>query len=75
MTFLTSHGLLEIIVSDNSPALTSEELCLSRTSCPYHPASNGLAERCVQTFKGSRKTSGPDIETKLAFQYRITTSS
>lgn len=58
-----SHGIPERIVTDNGPQFTSEEL---RTflmqngvrhtfSAPYHPATNGLAERFVQSFKHSMK--------------------
>ena len=48
-------GLLEIMVTDNGPAFTSMEFAqfMQRngirhvTTAPYHPASNGLAERAV----------------------------
>ena len=83
-TIFATHGLPEIIVSDNGSAFTSE-LFQAFTkqngirhvrSAPYHPASNGLAERAVQTFKEAmkRSTTG-DLETRLSrflFQYRIT---
>ena len=53
------HGLPEEIVADNGPQFVAGEmkdflkangvrLCLSS---PYHPASNGEAERAVRTFK------------------------
>jgi len=47
------------VVSDNGPQLTAdtfEEFCKQHgikhiTTAPFHPASNGLAERFVQMFK------------------------
>ena len=57
------HGLPEEIVSDNGPQFVAQEMkdflklngirqCLSS---PYHPASNGEAERVVRTFKDAMK--------------------
>lgn len=82
-----THGLPETVVSDNGTAFTSAEFrtFLKRngirqiTSAPYHPATNGLAERAVQTLKNAlRKANSKDIEATLArflFHYRTTPHS
>ena len=66
-----AYGLPEQVVSDNGSQFTSQEFAdfMKRNgikhikSTPYHPSTNGLAERFVQTFKramlkdfGSRPT-------------------
>ena len=80
----STHGLPEVLVSDNASCFTSNEFrefmscngIRHITSAPYHPASNGLAERSVQTFKEAmKKAKGTDIETQLScflFHYRNT---
>ena len=77
-------GLPDSIVSDNGTQFTAQEFgdfCKSngiqhiRVS-PYHPSSNGLAERAVQVFKQGMKKASPgtvgDKVARLLFQYRIT---
>jgi hypothetical protein len=79
-----AQGVPEILVSDNGPCFTSSEFSqfLEKngvrhiTSAPYHPATNGLAERAVQTVKsGIKKVTGASLEEridKFLFHYRIT---
>ncbi len=58
-------GIPQQLVSDNGPQLVSEEFqCFLRVngiqhirSAPYHPSTNGLAERFVQTMMKALKTS------------------
>ena len=60
-----SYGLPEQLVSDIGPQLVSDEfqefLKMNRIkhlrSAPYHPSSNGLAERFVGTFKRALRAS------------------
>ncbi|KII65532.1 hypothetical protein RF11_15161 [Thelohanellus kitauei] len=72
-----------MIVSDNSTSFSSQEFrswCEERgisliMGSPYHPATNGLAERFVQTFKRALQKSmkGPDDALiEFLLQYRRT---
>ena len=77
-------GLPEVMVTDNGTCFTSNEFqefaqCNSIRHvriAPYHPSSNGLAERAVQTFKlGLRKQLTGTLQAKLSrflFHYRLT---
>ena len=77
-------GLPEVMVTDNGTCFTSSEFqeFAQRNSirhvhiAPYHPSSNGLAERAVQTFKlGIKKQLAGTLQTKVSrflFNYRLT---
>ena len=64
-SLFATHGIPDRIVSDNGPQFCSEEFqkfCkmngINHTrSPPYHPPTNGEAERLVQTFKRNLKCS------------------
>ena len=86
-TLFSQFGLPEILVTDNGPGFVSEEFetFLSRngikhiTSAPFHPATNGLAERAVQIVKkGLKKEKGGSMASRLAkvlIAYRTTPQS
>ena len=81
-----SYGLPDQIVTDNGSQFTSSEFqrftkangIKHIRSAPYHAATNGEAERCVQTFKKSLKAAKSDpgnLQFKLAqflLSYRST---
>ena len=87
-SLFATHGLPETLVSDNATGFASREFetflsqngVMHITSAPYHPASNGPAERSVQTFKAAlAKLEGDEkkgsLETqvsRLLFSYRCT---
>lgn len=81
-------GLPHLIVSDNGPQFKSEEFetwckvngIKHATSTPYHPKTNGLAERAVRTFKDRFNTMRyiSDLDKRLAeflLAYRTTPQS
>lgn len=79
-------GYPHTLVTDNATTFTSEEFqswCKQRgithlSGAPYHPATNGAAERLVQTFKQAmRKSSQPPKRALQEFlmQYRRTPTS
>ena len=86
-TWFAQFGLPEMVVMNNSPGFASEEfeVFLQNNgikhilSAPYHPSSNGLAERAVQTVKrGLKKNTEGSLTTRLArilFAYRTTPQS
>ena len=77
-------GLPKVLVTDNETCFTSSDFSefTSRNGigylriAPYHPSSNGQAERAVQTFKlGIKKQSAGTLQSKLSwflFHYRLT---
>ena len=86
-TVFATQGLPRKVVTDNGSSFTSEEFrtfmsdngIVHVTSAPYHPSSNGLAERAVQTVKqGLKRTPGTSMQERLLkvlFTYRITPQS
>ena len=78
------HGIPDHIISDNGTAFTSIEFKSFTESRgirhtftpPYHPSSNGLVERAVQTFKsGICKLEGGTLQdriNKFLLHYRST---
>ena len=86
-SIFATHGLPEMLVTDNGTVFTSDEfnrftkqngICHVRSAF-YHPASNGLVERAVQTFKDfmkKMKDGSVDVNvSRFLLQYRITPHS
>ena len=87
-SMFATHGLPQILVSDNGTSFASVEFAKFLKangirhirSAPYHPSTNGMAERGVQTFKDAMKkmdnvTSTETLQTRLnrfLFAYRTT---
>ena len=79
----STHGLPDTVVSDNGTCFTSKEFkdfmeqngVRHITVAPYHPSSNGLAEKAVNIVKDGLKHSDGTLESKLLrvlFKYRAT---
>ena len=73
------NGVPRTLVSDNAAEFTDSDLCawLERIGCrplktpPYHPQSNGAAERMVQTIKRGLKAFNKERSTFEAYMARL----
>jgi hypothetical protein len=93
-TFFSVHGFCDTLISDGGPPFTSSQFATyvkgrgirHILSPAYHPRSNGLAERAVQTFKSFLKKvylDNPNMTSKglnkkilnFLFNYRNTPST
>ena len=86
-TLFAQFGIPEVVVTDNAPCFVSQEFetYLTKngvkhiTSAPYHPSSNGLAERAVQLVKkGLKKKKEGSMSSRIArvlMAYRTTPQS
>ena len=87
-SLFATHGLPEMIVSDNGSVFTGlefQDFCVKNgikhvKNAPYHPASNGLAELAVQTFKEAMKRADPQEflsirMSRFLFKYCLTPHS
>ena len=86
-TTFATFGIPETVVSDNGTCFTSHVFkdFMDRngirhvTVAPFHPSSNGLAERAVQTVKsGVQRLKDGSLQTRVSrmlFHYRVTPQS
>ena len=74
MQCFSTHSLPKTLVADNATTFSSDEFKQFTTangirlifSAPYHAASNGLAERAVQTVKqGLKKMNGGSLASEI----------
>ncbi|XP_062715253.1 uncharacterized protein K02A2.6-like [Aedes albopictus] len=72
--YFSTYGIPSVLVTDHGVQFTSEEFqrflkmngVYHKMGAPYHPATNGLAERFVQTFKAKLKSLQCDTSTMHA---------
>ena len=75
-SIFSRHGVPSVLISDNGPQYDCKEMkefagdyCFKHiTSSPYHPQSNGLAERAVKTVKELIKNSPDPYKAMLSYR-------
>lgn len=74
-TLFAQFGIPEAVVTDNGPCFVSEEFeafmvtngVKHITLAPYHPSTNGLTERTIQTVKrGLKNNKNGSLSSRLA---------
>ena len=78
-SIFSRNGVPRVLVSDNAAEFADQDLCgwLLRIGCrpvktpPYHPQSNGLAERMVQTVKRGLKAFTGNGSTFVSYLSRL----
>ena len=74
-----TFGIPEVLVSDTGPNFSSAEFGAflrrngnqHKLSAPYHPASNGLVERAVQTFKRTTNTANSKYASRNSIEIEL----
>lgn len=77
--FMANFGLPKIVVSDNATCFTSEQFknflsyngIAQETSPPYHPQSNGLAERYVGITKQNLRKSLSERKSGITVKHQL----
>ena len=88
LSYIASFGIPQVLVTDNGPQFTSkvfqtfcqENGIVHKCSPPYHPATNGQAERFVQELKKALRTKPSNVSEqaqvqRFLFSYRNTPHS
>ena len=74
-----TFSLPKVLVSDNGTSFTGQEFqdfiqqngIVHKRGAPYHPASNGLVERALQTFKTNYYSGSKIIKISVQFSDNV----
>eukprot|EP00733_Pompholyxophrys_punicea_P001007 Pompholyxophrys_punicea_v1_NODE_416_length_2017_cov_2.186544.p2 type:complete len:166 gc:universal NODE_416_length_2017_cov_2.186544:1247-750(-) len=78
-SIFSRFGIPEVAVPDNAPEFVTLKSFLESMGCrllhspTYHPQSNGIAERAVQTVKSALRNWSPkmgDLQARILFNHR-----
>lgn len=78
-SLFSTHGLPDVVVSNNGPQLTSTQFALFLTQlgiqhklvAPFHPAGNGLADCTVCSVEETLNRMSPGNSNELVIRYLL----